>query len=146
MRAMFDTLKENLKRSAERERKLERPMEAVSRVLWPWPESKLIFYVCLAALMDFSSTFALLTFSRNGQVAEAGLIAKWALQTGGFTRLFLIDAGMIGALILLALGLRALYNRLGFRGFGRTALVFLLIPYFVIIMAVVYNNILLSFL
>jgi hypothetical protein len=143
---MFDTLKENLKRSAERERKLERPMEAVSRVLWPWPESKLIFYVCLAALMDFSSTFALLTFSRNGQVAEAGLIAKWALQTGGFPRLFLIDAAMIGALILLALGLRTLYNRLGFRGFGRTALVFLLIPYFVIIMAVVYNNILLSFL
>jgi hypothetical protein len=146
MPAILNTIKANFRRNAERERKLERPLEALSRLLWPWPESKLVLFVCLAALMDYLSTYAFLTFGHRGHVSEAGLIAGWALQTGGFLRLFVVDAGLIGALILLAFALRSLYTRLGFRGFGRTALVFLLIPYFVIIMAVVYNNILLSFL
>ena len=142
---MLEVIRDNLRKSLERERKLDRPLEAISRRLWPWPESKLVTYVGLAALMDFLSTYAFLTFGRHGHVAEAGLLARWALHTGGFLGLFLVDAICIGILILLAVGLRSLYSRLGFNGYGRTAMVFLLTPYFVIIMAVVYNNILLSF-
>lgn len=120
---------------------MERPLEAFSRKLWPWPESKLIFLVTLLVGLDYASTYAFLDLGRNHQVVEGGLLAGWALQTGGFLKLLLVDAITVGGLILLGLGLKSLYSRLGFPGLGRTALIFLLIPYFIVTLAVVYNNI-----
>jgi hypothetical protein len=115
-------------------------MESFSKKLWPWSETKLIFLICLLAVLDFISTYAFLTFG-NPQVVEGGLIAGWALQTGGFLKLLLVDLGFITILILLAFHIRSIYSKNGFQGLGRTAFVFLLIPYFIVVMAVVYNNV-----
>jgi hypothetical protein len=72
-------------------------------------------------------------------------MAKWALAIGGFPTLLVVDAAVIGALILFATGVRALYTRSGFPGFGRTAFVFFFVPYAVIILPVVFNNIISTF-
>ena len=146
MPKILESMKYRLRKGIERERKLERPLEKASRFLWPWDESKLILFICLLAVLDYVSTFAALELSTNNQISEAGLLAKWALETGGFLGLFLVDAGAIGTLLLLAIGIRALYRKIGFPGFGRTGFVFLLIPYSVIIMGIVINNVLLTFL
>ena len=146
MYKIFESTKDRVRKNVERERKLERPLEKVSMLLWPWNESRLVLFVSLLAVLDYVSTFAALELSGNNQVYESGLLANWALETGGFFKLFMVDAASIGALILLAIGVRSLYNRWGFPGFGRTGFVFLLIPYAVIIMVVVINNILLTFL
>jgi uncharacterized membrane protein (DUF485 family) len=143
---IFDAIKDRIRRSIDRERSLERSFERFSRLLWPWQEYKLVLFVSLLAVLDYVSTFAALELSGNNQVIEAGLLAGWALRTGGFLKLFLVDTVCIGSLILLAMGARLLYSKIGFLGFGRTAFVFLLIPYSVIIMAVVINNILVTFL
>ena len=135
-----------MRRRVERERTLEQPLEAFSRLLWPWHESKLVLFVSLLAVLDYVSTYTAINLSGANHVYEAGLLARWALQTGGFPKLLLVDTASIGVLIFLAVSVRFLYTRLGFRGFGRTAFVFLLIPYSIIIMAVVINNILLTFL
>jgi hypothetical protein len=145
MQNIFDSMKERARKSVETERKLEGPFEKASRFLWPWAESKLILFVCILAAMDYVSTFAALELSGNDQVVEAGLLAKWALDTGGFPFLFLVDAISIGVFILLATGIRALYRKWGHPGFGRTGFVFMLIPYAVIIMGIVINNVLLTF-
>jgi hypothetical protein len=145
MPKISESWKDNAKKSREIERKLERPFEKFSRFLWPWAESKLILFVSLLAVLDYVSTFAALELSGNNQISEAGLLAKWALETGGFLKLFLVDAGAIGTILFLAIGVRALYRKWGFPGFGRTGFVFLLIPYAVIIMGIVINNIILTF-
>jgi hypothetical protein len=118
MNLNFESLGRGLKGNLEKERPLERPLEKVSSSLWPWSEGKLARYVLLLA----------------------------AMQTGGFLRLFVVDSAVVLTLVLLAVLVRTLYARLGFKGFGRAAFVFLLIPYFVVTLAVVYNNVLLSFL
>jgi hypothetical protein len=135
----------SLKRSAERERRLERPLESLSRSLWPWSESRLLCLVILLGAMDYASTYAFLNYSKSHPF-EGGLLAGWALRTGGFLRLFLVDAASIAGIILLAIGVRYLYTRMGFRGFGRAAFVFSLFPYIMVALAVVYNNVLLAFL
>ena len=142
----FSSLRNRLESKIERDRPLERRLEAVSKTLWPWSESKLIRYVILIAALDYLSTYAFLRVSSHSYLIEGGPIAGWALQTGGFARLFLVDAAAVLSLIFLAVGLRSLYTRWGFRGFGRSAFIFLLIPYFVVTLAVVYNNVLLAFL
>jgi hypothetical protein len=142
----FSSLKTRLESNAERNRPLERALEAISKSLWPWSEAKLIRYVALIAAMDYVSTYAFLKISSNGNLVEGGPIAGWALQTGGFARLFLVDAGIVLSLILLAIGLRSIYTRWGFNAFGRAAFIFLLVPYFVVTLAVVFNNVLLAFL
>lgn len=146
MNSFFNRLGDRLRERIARERKLDRPIGAFSRVLWPFPESKLVFYVCILAVLDYASTFTALELSGNNQISEIGLMAKWALQTGGFPKLLLVDAASIGILICLAIGARFLYSKLGFNGFGRAAFVFLLIPYFLFIWAAVVNNVLLAFL
>jgi hypothetical protein len=139
-------LKSRLMQSFERERPIERPLEAISRKLWPWSESRLIRTVGVLAALDFISTYVFLEVSTNSRLVEGGPLAGWALKNGGFFGLFLIDFLSVGSLILLGLAVRALYRKLGFAGLGRTALVFLLVPYLIVILAVIYNNILVSFL
>jgi hypothetical protein len=146
MHPFFDGVRNRFRKNIERERNLDRPIHAFSRVLWPYPESKLVFYISILAVLDFVSTFAALELSGNNQVYESGFLAKWALQTGGFPVLFLVDVVSICSLICLAFSARALYMKSGFNGFGRAAFVLMLMPYFVVIMGVVTHNVLLSFL
>lgn len=141
MANICDILKTRLRSNFEREHALELPFEAFSRKLWPWSETKLLLLVGILAVLDYVSTYSFLTYGRIPQVAEGNHFAAWALKTGGFPKLFLMDLISVGTLILLAVVARHLYSRLGFRGLGRIAFVLLLVPYFVVIMAVVYNNI-----
>jgi hypothetical protein len=142
----FSSLRKRLERKIARDRSLERPLESVSKSLWPWSEAKLIRYVILIAALDYVSTYAFLKLSSNPDLVEGGPIAGWALRTGGFGKLFLVDAAIVLSMIILAVGLRSLYTTWGFGGLGRAAFVILLIPYFVITLAVVFNNVLLAFL
>ena len=145
MQKILESTRAGIKRANERDKKLERPIEKISRSIWPWQESKLILLVVVLAISDYISTFTALRLSASHQVSEVGLLAKWALSTGGFANLFLVDAVAIGAFILVALGVRALYNRFGFPGFAHTAFVFIFVPYAVIIVLVIINNVFLTF-
>jgi hypothetical protein len=146
MYTFMDAFKDRLQNNANRSRSLDHPIEVLSRKLWPYRESKLILYVIVLAFLDYASTLAAIELCGDGQVCEVGLLAKWALQTGGFAGLFLMDTMAIGTLIGMAIGVKSLYTKLGLKGFGRAAFVFLLIPYFLFVWAVVINNIVVSFL
>ena len=125
---------------------MEKHFEAASIRLWPWRESLLVILVVLLATLDYISTYAFLELSGNKYLYESGKLASWALHKGGFTLLFCVDIAAISALILLAISLRFFQFRLGFRGYGRTCFVVLLIPYAVITLAVIFNNVVLVFL
>jgi hypothetical protein len=58
-------------------------------------EGKLARFVLLLAAMDYVSTYAFIRLSSNDHVTEGGPIAGWALQTGGFLRLFLVDSAVV---------------------------------------------------
>ena len=64
---------------------------------------------------------------------------------GGFTGLFLVDMAAASALLLAAVTIRFFHSKFGFKGFGRTAFVVVLMPYAVVTMAAVFNNIVLTF-
>jgi hypothetical protein len=141
---IYYLINDKIRSRSERERIMEAPLETFSKKMWPWPDSKLVFIIVVLACLDYISTLVFLTFGSN-KLAEGGLLAGWALRTGGFPKLFLVDMAVVGALIILALNVRSFYARLGFQRMGRAAFVFILVPYFVIIIAVVYNNILSTF-
>jgi hypothetical protein len=143
---VFKRFEDRLRKNTERERHLDRPLETISLILWPYSETRLVFYVILFAVLDFLSTFNALELSNDGHVYEVGVMAKWALQRGGFSRLFLVDFIAIFTLIYLANRARSIYNKLGLEGFGRAAFIFVLVPYFVFIFGVVVNNSLVVFL
>jgi len=145
MQAFFNKYRENFRKNQARERSFDRPLETISRKIWPYAELKLVFYICILAVLDFTSTFVALELSGNNQVSEVGVLAKWALQTGGFPKLLLVDAAVICGLISVAVLARFLYTRLGLKGFGRAAFAFLLVPYFVFIIGVVVNNVVVVF-
>jgi len=138
-------VKERVKKAVERDRRAERHVEAVSRRLWPWNERRLIALVGIMALLDYATTCAALEWSGKGY-AEGGLLAGWALRVGGFGWLFLVDMGAVFALALLAITVRSLCFKLGFRGYGRAAFVVLLVPYAVVAFAAVVNNLVLTLL
>ena len=142
---MRDLIKNRFRRDIERERILEPRFEAFSRLLWPWSELKLVLFITTMAICDSISTFTALKLSANNHVTEVGLIASRALKAGGYPYLFLEQIIIIAALLLLAQGARLLYTRWGFPGFGRTAFIFLLIPYTTVISAFVINNIFVTF-
>ena len=143
---MVGLIKDIAKKRLEVDRSMERYVEAFSRSLWPWKESWLLALVGLVAVLDYLSTFTALEFSGNKYLYEGGLLANWALQTAGFTGLFLFDTVIIITLLLTALTIRFLHFKFGFKGFGRTAFVVMLVPYVVIAMAAICNNIVLMFL
>jgi len=145
MSSLTEKLAGRFRQSLERERHLESKVESFSMKLWPYPVYKLVVYISILALLDYTSTFTAIELSGNHQISEVGLVAKWALDRGGFGELLIVDIICIGSLISLAFGVRFFYERLGFKGFGRAALVSLLCPYLVVIMGVVLNNVLLTF-
>jgi hypothetical protein len=140
MRKFFESLRKSVRQSIERDKKLEKPIERISMLIWPWRESKLVFFVSLLALLDYISTYIAIKFNIGHQVYEAGLIAKWALDTGGFGKLFFVDVAVIGTFILIALGVSSIYSRLGHQGYRRAAFIFILLPYVVFMFGVVINN------
>lgn len=146
MHQVFRLAKAMVRKSIERDRSSERYVEALSRSLWPWRESRLLALVSFLVVLDYVSTYAVLELSGKADVYEGGLLASWALQRGGFTGLFLVDMAAASALLLVAIIIRSLHSRFGFKGFGRAAFVVVLVPYIVIAMAAVFNNIVLTFL
>ena len=145
MQRILESIRTQIKRAHQRDKKLEQPIEKFSRSVWPWQESKLILFVALLAVSDYVSTFMALKLSANHQVAELGLLANWALNSGGFAQLFLVDAAAIALLALFAFGMRALFQKFGFPGFARSAFIFIFVPYTVIIVPVIINNVFLTF-
>ena len=146
MHRVFGLAKGVVRKSLERDRSSERYVEAVSRSLWPWRESWLLALVGLLAALDYVSTYAVLELSGKAHVYEGGPLASWALGMGGFTGLFLVDMAAASTLLLAAVTIRFLHFKIGFKGFGRTAFVVVLVPYVVVTMAAVFNNIVLTFL
>jgi hypothetical protein len=114
-------------------------------LIWPWQESRLIILVSGLALLDFISTVTALNLSSRYGAQEVGILAKWAFNLGGFPGLFLMNAAAIGTLVLFATMVRAIFRRFGFSGFGRSAFVFLFVPYAVIIVPVIINNFFITF-
>lgn len=145
MSDIFGPMRARVRKSIERDRSKERYFEAASRSLWPWRESKLLATVSLVALLDYLSTYAFLALSGNMRLTEGGPLARWALHQGGLSTLFLIDLAAVAGLAMLAVSTRLLYTRFGFQGFGRAAFVFVLVPYLVIALAAVFNNVVLTF-
>jgi len=135
-----------VRKSLERDRSSERYVEALSRSLWPWPESRLLALVSFLVVLDYISTYAVLELGRRADVYEGGPLASWALQTSGFMGLFLVDIAAASALLLAAIIVRSLHLKFGFKGFGRAAFVVVLVPYVVVTMAAIFNNVVLTFL
>jgi len=146
MHRAFSVARDRIKRSVEMERTLEKHFEAASKRLWPWGEFWLVALVVLLAVLDYTSTYAFLELSGNESLYESGRLASWALHKGGITLLLWVDIAAVSALILLAICLRSFQFRFGFRGYGRACFVVLLLPYVVITMAVIFNNVVLVFL
>jgi hypothetical protein len=146
MRWTLASVKDLVRKNLERDRSREPYVEAASRSLWPWREVWLIGLVSLLFVLDFASTYAALELNGNKYVYEGGPLARWALEMGGFPGLFWVDLAAAGVLLLLAITVRFLHIKFGFKGFGRTAFVFILIPYVVVTMAAIFNNIVLTFL
>jgi hypothetical protein len=139
-------MKDRLRKAKERDRRAERYLEATSRFLWRWQESRLLVFVAFVALLDYATTYTVLALSGKHYLNEAGSLARWALDKGGFAGLFLADLAAVFAIALVAITLRFIFFRFGFKGFGRAAFVFLLLPYAVVAMAAVINNLVLTYL
>jgi hypothetical protein len=119
--------------------------EKVSRFIWPWQELWLLVVVGSLSLFDFLSTLTLLKLRARSGVIESGRLAGWALDTGGFGFLLLVDFVAASLLSLAAIGVRYLYTRFGFKEYGRASFVFLLLPFIAITGFAIVNNILLLF-
>ena len=131
--------------SLERSRSLEDRMKQVSRAIWPWQMSWLFPLVALLAALDLISTYALLELSGKTDVYEGGLLAKRALRLGGWNGLYIMNAGAVGFLSIVAVSARFFYGRFGLQGFARTAYVSVLVPYAVAASAAVVNNVVMTF-
>ncbi|MFC2035151.1 hypothetical protein ACFLUJ_03395 [Chloroflexota bacterium] len=140
------TTKEIIRWSIKRDRGFEKHAVVVSRWLWPWQESKLMILVVCLAVLDYISTYAFLRLSGNNNVYESGVIAGWALQKDGFRGLFIVDVLAVITVFAIAISARYIYKKLGFGGFGRAAFVAMLIPYIIVTMAAIFNNISLTLL
>ena len=145
MRRLAQFIKKQIRKSIARDKALEKQFEEASINLWPWRETKLIWLVCVLIMLDFISTYAFLELSGNPKLDEKGSLASWALDTGGFLFLLLIDFVAVGILIGLAIAFRKAFMRQGFAGYARASFVFMLLPYSVVTFAIVFNNIVLTF-
>jgi hypothetical protein len=145
MSSVLEWMKFRVREAVERDRRAEKHVEAASRLLWRWREPWLIALVSFVALLDYASTYAVLEFSGKGYLNEGGRLASWALEKGGFGGLFLADMAAVLSISLLALVLRAILIRAGFKGFGRAVFVFLLIPYTIMAVTAIINNLVLAF-
>lgn len=140
---MFKSAKSFLERSREIDRGLGQHAEKVSRFIWPWREPWLLLVVAVLAILDFTSTYILLELSQKTGVYESGLLAIWALDSGGFALLLIVDIAAAAFLSLVAFVARYLYTKRGLPGYGRAAFVFVLTPYIVLAVIAIINNVVL---
>lgn len=138
MRDMFE-------KSVARDRGADPHVGAVSRFIWPWRESRLLFLVGCMVALDFTSTFVAIELSGSESIGEGGRLANWALATGGFAGLFLFDVVAASTMFGVALAARHLYSRSGYTGFARIAFVVALLPYAISTAGAVFNNVMLAF-
>lgn len=145
MSPVLQWMKYRVRKAVERDRRVEKYVERVSRLLWPWTERQLLFFVGAVAALDYASTYAVLELSGKRYLNEGGALASWALEKGGFGGLFLVDLAAVFAISIAALILRSLLFKAGFKGFSRAAFVFLLVPYGLMAIVAVFNNLVLAF-
>jgi len=129
----------------EIERGLEKHFVRLSKMLWPWREAKLIIVTGCLTILDFASTYAFLRLRPGTDVYESGALAAWALHNGGFAGLFVFDVLAVSIISGLALLVRYVVTKVGFAGYGRAAFVLMLTPYVIVTMAVIFNNIVITF-
>ncbi len=146
MQRLRDRMREMLEKNAARDRGADPHVGAISRFIWPWRESRLLFLVGCMAALDFTSTFVAIEISGSDFIGEGGRLANWALETAGFAGLLLMDIVAASAMFAVAIAARNLYQRRGYSGFARIAFVVALLPYAVVTAAAVFNNIMLAFL
>lgn len=138
---MCRSAKAMLDKSREIDTGLGQYVERLSRLMWPWRETWLLVVVGSLFVFDYVSTYAVLELSGKTDVYESGRLASWALERGGFPFLFLVDVVAASVFSIAALVSRYLYTKKGFRGYGRAAFVFLLMPYVVMAVFAIVNNI-----
>jgi hypothetical protein len=146
MNSVLTWMRYRLRKAKERDRRSERYFVAASRFLWPWRLPWLVAFAGFVALLDYGSTYAVLELSGKRYLNEGGPLASWALEEGGFAGLFLADLAAVTAISIAAVVARLVFRRFGFQGFGRAAFVFLLIPYVVMALVAVVNNMVLAYL
>ena len=146
MNTVLQFMKDRLRKAKERDRRAERHVEALSRLLWRWREPWLIVFVSVMAILDYLSTVITLELGHNDFLYETGALARWALEKDGLGLVFLVDMGAVIAISLAATAIRFFYLRLGFNGFARAVFVVLLLPYAVMAFAAIVNNLVLTFL
>ena len=139
-----ESFREKLDRSLEIEKGWEKHFVRFSKILWPWRETRLIIVVGCVVILDFASTWAFLKLSPN-IVIEGGPLAGRVLNSGGFGGLFAFDILSVGLITGLALLVRYIVTRVGFAGYARTAFVLMLIPYVIVTIGVIFNNIVIAF-
>ena len=140
MQRIMEQARDQIRKSVVRDRRREPLIERISRYLWPWREAWLAGLVVLLALTDYLSTYTLLELSNKPYAYERGPLAHWALQTGGFKGLFMMDILEVSVLFLLAVSARFAYSRFGFHGYARAAYVVVLTPFAVASIFATLNN------
>ena len=132
-------------KSVERDRGADPHVGAISRFIWPWRESRLLFLGGCMVALDFASTFVAIELSGSDFIGEGGRLANWALETGGFAALFLFDVAALATMFAIAFAARRLYARSGYTGFARIAFVVALLPYAISTAGAVFNNVMVAF-
>lgn len=139
-------MRRQVSKALQRDRSSDPQVQAVSKFLWPWRETWLLALVGIVAVLDYTTTYAALQLSGKEYVYEAGWLASWALRSGGFEILLLVDIAAVVGLSLAALAARSLCFRFSYKGFGRAMFVILLMPYVVMAIVAIVNNVVLTFL
>jgi len=98
---------------------------------------------CLAVL-DFASTCIFLKLNANNRIYESGPLANWALLNGGLIGLLVVDIFAVITISAMAIGARYIFTKLGFEGYGRAAFVLMLIPYGIVAVIAIFNNIVIT--
>jgi hypothetical protein len=141
-RNMNKAARSRVERNRAIDQGLDRHVGRFSRIVWPFRRMWLLVVVGSLFVLDYTSTFFAM---QNADVSEDGPLAGWALRTGGFGLLFLVDIVAAVVCVFIAVTARYLYRKSGFPGYGRAAFVFLLIPYVIRTTIVVINNFILVF-
>jgi hypothetical protein len=81
---MIETARERVRRSVQRDRRFELWMDRMSCRLWPWRDAWLAAAISVIALLNYLSTYALLSLSNKPYAYERGPLAHW--PTGRWRR------------------------------------------------------------
>ena len=144
-RAWQTSMQATRERNKARDRGFDKYAGRFSRFLWPPRENWLLALAFSLCLLDFLTTYAAIELGRNKGIYEAGPLAGWALDTGGFGFLFLVDLTAACVLALIAFGARWVYLRSGLTGYGRAAFVIALAAYVLRTAFAVVNNVVVGF-